>query len=99
MKQTLFDALAPPTEEEQQEAFCSMVNFEYFCNKFAGEIGDWLEENDPNDIVAEIAGHRICGHWHRCHSPHSADRSAARDESTVRTCPGVHAGCGGSCCQ
>ena len=51
MKQTLFDALAPPTEEEQQEAFCSMVNFEYFCNKFAGEIGDWLEENDPNDIM------------------------------------------------
>ena len=41
----------PLTEKQQQETLCEMVDFDYFCNEFYGEIGDWLEDNHPDDII------------------------------------------------
>jgi len=53
--QELFECLSlkykPPTEEEQQETLCDMVDFNFFCEKFYGEVGDWFEENHPDDVI------------------------------------------------
>ena len=55
MMKTLFDelndCLKPPTQAGQNETLANMVDFDFFCNKFYGEIGDWLEENHPDDII------------------------------------------------
>ena len=40
----------PLTEKQQQETLCR-VDFDFFCNEFYGEIGDWLEDNHPDDII------------------------------------------------
>ena len=41
----------PLTEKQQQGTLCRMVDFDFFCNEFYGEIGDWLEDNHPDDII------------------------------------------------
>ena len=55
MSKTLFDELTdclkPSTAEHQQNTLCDMVDFNFFCNKFYGDIGDWLEDNHPDDII------------------------------------------------
>ena len=44
----LFECHKQPTEQDE---LCDMVDFNFFCNKFYGEIGDWLENNHPDDII------------------------------------------------
>ena len=47
----LTDCLKPSTAEHQQNTLCDMVDVDFFCNKFYGDIGDWLEDNHPDDII------------------------------------------------
>ena len=47
----LNDCLKPQTVKTQQDTICDMVDVDFFCEKFYGEIGDWLEENHPDDII------------------------------------------------
>ena len=47
---TLLDELTDSIESTQ-DAICDMVDFNYFCEKYTGEILDWLEDNYPKDLI------------------------------------------------
>ena len=50
MSKTLLDELTGCIDATQ-DAICDIVDVDYFCNRFFGDIGDWLEENHPDDII------------------------------------------------
>ena len=50
MSKTLLDELTGCIDATQ-DAICDIVDVDYFCNRFFGDIGDWLEENHPDDVI------------------------------------------------
>ena len=50
MSKTLLDELTGCIDATQ-DAICDIVDVDYFCNRFFGDIGDWLEENYPDDVI------------------------------------------------
>ena len=38
-------------ENKFQSKLIELVDFEYLFNKYTPDIGDWLEENHPDDII------------------------------------------------